>query len=233
MNCAQERFLLVSVRYPETDTVKPWLARDIGVVEALNLSRAIHEYMVRQTLPLANEYSSYVLYRPAEDGMLVQDWLHWARQKVGFHPHEGNDAGERIIKGFQFASRKQAYKVIQVGSQCLDVDRQLMLRIFDALDENDAVIGPTANGGVYLLAMREVPEKLLQNVPWDSPDACRALCEGLSSIGAEFELLDDGVIIDSIEDLRRVPQHLCDRFLDQIDEKLRLTLLGRLIGQPA
>lgn len=233
MDCPGERFLILSVRYPEADTVKPYLARDVGVFEALQLSKAIYEHMVRQTLPLSNEYTSCVFYRPAEEGILVQDWLHWARQKVSFHPHEGTDASDRIVKGFQFASRKQAYKTIQVGSQCLDVNRQLILRIFDALDDNDAVIGPTVNGGIYLLAMREVPERLLQNIPWDSPDACRTLCEGLTALGAEFELLDDGVVIDSVEDLRRVPQHLCDALLDKLDEKLRLTLLGRLIGQPA
>jgi hypothetical protein len=45
-----------------------------------------------------------------------------------------------------------------------------MREAFEALDQADVVIGPTVDGGYYLLGARRAPDALLHEMPWGTPE---------------------------------------------------------------
>jgi hypothetical protein len=221
----------VSVRYPEVATVRPSLAQDLGAAQATQLSRVLAEQVLRQTLPVDDDYKGYVFYTPPERSSIVERWLSWARGRAGFEWNEGRDAAERIVKAFHFASDQGADRIIQIGTHCLDLKRSLLQKVFDALDDNDAIVGPSNSGGCYLLAMKVFPDGLLESVPWDTPYACTALCESLSDLGLEFEVLPDAIVIDTAQDLDLVPPAQWAALPPKTREELRVMGLNHLIDE--
>jgi uncharacterized protein len=71
----------------------------------------------------------------------------------------------------------------------------------DAIRTHDAVLGPTRDGGFYLLALRRCPAGLFDSLPWSQPDTLevfrRRLDEHAFTV-AEIETLFD---IDTADDL--------------------------------
>lgn len=80
---------------------------------------------------------------------------------------KGNDLGERM---FNAVSRKLKIKskVILVGSDIPDLSMKQIEEGFRLLDKYDVVIGPTFDGGYYLLGMSENHPYLFNNIEWST-----------------------------------------------------------------
>ena len=79
-----------------------------------------------------------------------------------------------------------------------------------ALVRADAVLGPSEDGGFYLLALRRCPAGLLKGLPWSAPDTCASLRIRLESAGFAVAVLEPWFDVDRPEDLGRL-QTLLDR----------------------
>ncbi len=83
--------------------------------------------------------------------------------------------------------------------------------ISDALHQlktNDAVIGPSCDGGFYLLGLHDCPPGLLQNVPWSTAETCEKTARQLRSQGmsvCQLEVLPD---VDTLPDLHSLYSEL-------------------------
>ena len=61
-------------------------------------------------------------------------------------------------------------KVIFIGADCIELTlEKLLVRAEQYLDEADVVVGPSTDGGYYLLAiMRQNSESLFEDIDWGS-----------------------------------------------------------------
>lgn len=91
-------------------------------------------------------------------------------------------------------------KAIVIGSDCAQLRVHHIQQSIDALDDSDLVMGPTYDGGYYLLGMKSLQLELFKDMPW-STDAvahmtlAKAQTFGLSNF--QLEMLSD---IDVVED---------------------------------
>ncbi|NCG19269.1 MAG: DUF2064 domain-containing protein [Rhodobacterales bacterium] len=69
-----------------------------------------------------------------------------------------------------------------------------------------SVLGPSADGGFYLLGVRNCPKGLLANLPWSQPDTAAATANRLEQHGLKPELLPEWFDIDEEADLARFRQ---------------------------
>jgi glycosyltransferase A (GT-A) superfamily protein (DUF2064 family) len=72
------------------------------------------------------------------------------------------------------------------------------------LDEHDAVLGPTTDGGFYTLGLRACPVGLLAGLPWSSPSTFAATRERLFEAGFTIDVLPAYFDVDRPEDLGRL-----------------------------
>jgi uncharacterized protein len=78
----------------------------------------------------------------------------------------------------------------------------------DQLETSDAVIGPSCDGGFYLLGLHDCPPGLLQNVPWSTAETCEKTARHLRSQGmsvCRLEVLSD---VDTLADLHSLYSEL-------------------------
>ncbi|KAG2454548.1 hypothetical protein HYH02_000393 [Chlamydomonas schloesseri] len=95
-------------------------------------------------------------------------------------------------------------KVIITGTDIPDVSQHLFAAAAGALDTYDMVIGPSADGGYYMLGLTAVAEQLFEGMPWSTEVVCsetlaRAAAAGLRV--APLETLPRLRDVDTVEDL--------------------------------
>lgn len=57
-------------------------------------------------------------------------------------------------------------KVLVVGSDIPGISEDIIQEAFQSLDEVDVVVGPSFDGGYYLMGMRQPTVQVFQNIPW-------------------------------------------------------------------
>jgi len=94
--------------------------------------------------------------------------------------------------------------VIAVGADSPILTSSHLIHALHNLNTTEAVIGPCADGGFYMLGLRGCPAGLLSDLPWSSSTTCEAVTQRFHDRGftvAQIETLFD---IDVFDDLHRL-----------------------------
>ena len=187
-------FLLILIRNPQLGKVKTRLARTLGDVEALRIYNLLLDRTRRAAQDVAAErwlyYSDFI---PEKD-----EWLESDFQKKIQYP---GDLGERMESAFREAFATGAKKALIIGSDCPDLSGAILQQAFDALDHADFVIGPTPDGGYYLLGMKQLESSVFQEIEWSTETVRSKTLGKIHAAGftcAELPVLSD---VDTEEDL--------------------------------
>jgi hypothetical protein len=116
-------------------------------------------------------------------------------------PQSHGDLGNRLERAFEKALR-QAPWVIAIGTDSPGLDPAWIERAAGQLaSSHDAVIGPTRDGGYYLLGLRRCPRGLLADLPWSTSTTFAATLERLHEHGFNPALLPEWFDVDEPSDL--------------------------------
>lgn len=119
----------------------------------------------------------------------------------------GVDLGARIEHAACIGLTR-ADAVILVGSDLPGLPHARLAEARAALASHDAVLGPTSDGGFYLIGLRACTPGLLAGLPWSAPEtyaACAARLTQRRMRPAHLAAFDD---VDDLEDLRRIKRQL-------------------------
>jgi rSAM/selenodomain-associated transferase 1 len=119
----------------------------------------------------------------------------------------GADLGARIEHAARVGLTR-ADAVIVVGSDLPELPLARLAEARDALTTHEAVLGPSRDGGFYLIGLRACAPGLLARLPWSVPEtyaACAARLTQRQMRPAHLAAFDD---VDDIEDLRRIKRQL-------------------------
>jgi hypothetical protein len=94
--------------------------------------------------------------------------------------------------------------VLVVGTDIPDMSPGVLQRAACALQRHDAVIGPAADGGYYLLGLRRVPGGLFEGVAWSTGAVCQQQVDNARRLGLDVAPLNTLPVlrdIDTVQDL--------------------------------
>jgi len=194
--------LLQFARYPVLGRVKTRLAPALApeVILELHWRLVAHTNGVLQRSQLAE----VALWYSSEGGVAEGDpfvaGLWWASS----HRQQGADLGERMHNAFAATLGPQGgcEFAVLVGSDCPFLHRDILHQALAALaDGVDAVIGPAADGGYYLIGLRRPREALFTDIPWGGGDVCAITLARLSRLGLSCSLLETLADVDVPADL--------------------------------
>ena len=98
---------------------------------------------------------------------------------------------------------------IQVGSDSPTLPLDLVDRAFATLKNNDVVLGPTTDGGYYLVgAARRVPD-IFDGILWSTSRVWQQTVERLCAADIAFGVLDSWYDVDDRATLERLCEELC------------------------
>ncbi len=193
--------VVVFAKEPVPGTVKTRFCPPCDAAQATELYRAF----VRDTIALvarAKPSAMVMAYDAgASDGEPV-----WLREAAGdgwaFVDQGAGDLGDRLarITGGLVA---EGGPVIVIGSDSPTLPAALLSEAARALDNADAVLGPTLDGGYYLVGMvRPMPE-LFRDIPWSTERVWPETLARLAQTGAEWYELPRWYDLDSADAVHR------------------------------
>jgi glycosyltransferase A (GT-A) superfamily protein (DUF2064 family) len=56
-----------------------------------------------------------------------------------------------------------------MGTDCLEIDADLLRQAFEELSRREVVFGPTVDGGYYLIGLSVVRPELFRSIRWSGP----------------------------------------------------------------
>lgn len=208
-------------KYWEPGQVKTRLAESIGLQQAADVHRALTECSAsrfraiscRHVLAFAPETNA------ARDGFDCPAYAGW-----DLVPQVGGNLGARMqaFLSAQFSSGATSVVILGADSPHLPLDR--IQDAFRLLQTREVVLGPSEDGGYYLLGASRKVAPIFEGIPWGTQHVWQATVHRLNAAGIPYETLRPWYDIDRSEDL--------DRLLDdlkQTDDEHLVTLRRQLL----
>jgi rSAM/selenodomain-associated transferase 1 len=142
--------IVLFVKAPQKGQVKTRLSQVIGEKVTLDLYKAFVADII-ETLQREPQYSTRIAFYPQEARGKVVRWL--GKQHT-FLPQRGSGLGERMANTFEQVFSEGFKKALVIGSDIPDLPRSIITNALESLSTRDAVIGPSFDGGYYLIGFR-------------------------------------------------------------------------------
>ena len=188
-----DRALIVFIKNPVKGQVKTRLAKTLGDDAALAIYLQLTE-ITRQNIEGIEDIQTYVFYT----GSILQEDS-WQGNHIQKRSQVGINLGERMLNAFDEVFKQHRHICI-IGSDCPTLSTCVLLAAFDKLQASDFVIGPSSDGGYYLLGISKdngitsPPAYLFQNIAWSTasvlPETVKRIAERQHSVVFLEELTD-------------------------------------------
>jgi rSAM/selenodomain-associated transferase 1 len=190
--------VLLLVKYPEEGKVKRRLAKHIRGSFVVEIYRSfvldVLSMLERSHIPFC------VLFHPLD---ALEKFEGWLGTRYEYAPQIGGDLGERLTNGFTRIFAENVGKAIALASDVPDVSEEVLHEACAAFDESDAVIGPSPDGGYYLIGFQRAtfyPDAFKQ-MAWGGNTVFHETRERLQNVKRKVHVLPLWRDIDTLDDL--------------------------------
>ena len=200
------RKLLIFLKEPVVGRVKTRLVPSIGQQGACEVYRACVELTLERLSAWRSE--TILCIDPPEAlermrGSVGSSWTLW--------PQRGADLGERLAAATDRAFGEGAEQVVVIGTDSPWLRHDDVLEAFDALQQADVVLGPTEDGGYYLMGLaRRMPE-IFDGVAWSTDAVYRQTEVNANALRLTTWRLRMGYDVDRLEDVAQFVAEERDR----------------------
>ena len=185
---------MIFVKNPVPGKVKTRLAKTVGPDKALEIYQELleHTHRVTKNLPVdkAVFYSDEII-----DGDI------WDKGHYEKTVQEGSDLGKRMLNAFKNAFQKGYRKAVIIGSDNFEITSKIIQDSFSAIPQNNFVLGPTHDGGYYLIGMTAMHAALFKNKKWSSDLVLQETLIDIRNMNGSYKLLPELTDVDTEEDL--------------------------------
>lgn len=188
--------LIIFTRNPELGKCKTRLAKTIGNEAALEIYKFLLQHTVSVTKNLTCDvevhYSEKIHYNDIWD-----EYIYIKKLQI-----EG-DLGEKMQHAILSAIKNGYRNIIIIGSDLYDISQEDLEVAFKALETFEFVLGPSEDGGYYLLGMNQFKPQLFINKSWGTDSVLRDTLLDLKD--DHLQLLEERNDIDVYDDLKDIP----------------------------
>lgn len=191
--------ILFFIKYPEIGKVKSRLAKDLGEEIAVDLYRNFVLDILSAIKGIRADLK--ICFYPPDHRERFVEWLGNAYH---YMPQEGGDLGERMENSLTRVFRAGYRKAIIIGSDSPDLPGDIINLGLTSLRSFDAVIGPSYDGGYYLIGFRRevfLPE-VFRGIVWSSTTVFQKTFDIIRKGGINVFMLPEWSDVDTLNDLR-------------------------------
>ena len=187
--------LAVLLEAPRLGTVKPRLSNEIGSRHALRLYRV----MANRTLAVAREarLEPTIWFTPADSGAEMRFWL---GDGWDLRPQASGDLGARLAAAEQAVERGRGWLAIR--ADCPRLDAVLLRDAVALVVREEIVLGPSEDGGYYLIGGRTPLPPVFGAIPWSTGAVLAETRARLTRVGVAWRELPVLRDVDTAADAR-------------------------------
>lgn len=193
-----KQLLICFLKYPQAGHVKTRLAKDLGETGAATLYKALAERVITEVYPLTESYDVVLCAEPSHS---LEDFREWIGPNWTFWHQQGEDLGDRLAYAADQAFAEGYERVMFIGTDCIGMDESFICEAFNQLATHQVVIGPSSDGGYYLLAFDEPSDWLFENMIWSTELVLNETMDRIETRDLKHHLLEEKLDVDTMEDL--------------------------------
>jgi rSAM/selenodomain-associated transferase 1 len=193
--------VIVMIKTPCAGFVKTRLTPPLPADDAASLATCFAQDIVNSARRAASEL--IISYTPFSGRATLETFLPgnllWLEQR-------GADLGERLERSAAQAFRLGFSPLIFIGADSPTLPPIFITTAINALSdaEHEIALGPTEDGGYYLLGLRHAASGLFQNIEWSTPQAYRQTARNARHSGLRLLELPPWYDVDTFADLLRL-----------------------------
>jgi rSAM/selenodomain-associated transferase 1 len=196
--------LAIFCKTPERGFVKTRLAASVGEQKALEIYLGLLKITDGETRSFSSSRNLFVT-SALEDSIekmrsTLQQYDLFTDPKTSFTIQQGEDLGQRMSAAFENLFKNHR-SVVLIGCDLPELTSALISNAFDALQSNDVVIGPSCDGGYYLIGLNKETPDLFKEISWSTEKVLNQTLEKAGRLSLKVQLLDQLRDIDTLEDL--------------------------------
>lgn len=191
--------LAVFGKYWESGQVKTRLAEAIGAQAAAEVYRVFLSTTIHRCSAIDAQRT--LVYWPPErrtemSGLAGDDW--------DIHCQAEGNLGDRMLTFFEQAFKTSPSRVVLIGSDSPNLPLSLIELAFKRLQDVPIVLGPSEDGGYYLVGATRVVPEVFTDIDWSSSQVWQQTVANLQKAGVHYEKLPLWYDVDEKADLDRL-----------------------------
>jgi rSAM/selenodomain-associated transferase 1 len=192
---------------------KTRLSKDIGKSNSAKVQSA----MTKHTISVAKflQKNKLIDISLAITGLGARNCRRWS-EELGIKKFNlqgkgclGEKMKRQIIINKKFCARNKIKNIIFIGTDLPDLCHQDLLNTLKELQKNDLVIGPSNDGGYWLIGLSE---KIISshiylpfiNIEWGTENVLQNTIDNFASTKLKYKFLDIKIDLDTIIDIENI-----------------------------
>jgi rSAM/selenodomain-associated transferase 2/rSAM/selenodomain-associated transferase 1 len=191
--------LIVFTRYPEPGKTKTRLIGVLGAQGAAEVHRQMAEHAVSVARRLRALTGIDIEIR--FDGSDESRMCGWLGNDLTYAEQLGSNLGERMDNAFKDGFDQGCDRIVLMGSDCPDLTEDILNAAFLALEDHSVVVGPAADGGYYLVGLKQRVSPVFHGISWGTEAVFKETQQVLFSNGLSCAVLEQLRDVDTPADL--------------------------------
>lgn len=214
--------LIIFCRVPQKSKVKTRIAEKLGDSFTLGLYSLMLADILNTTKDIDADRIIYYTPSDADTDNLA------LFEGIKAYPQSGADLGERMFHAIEDSIISGYERVVLIGSDSPDLSQAIPEIAFHSLEKNDAVIGPSHDGGYYLIGINasSLSRTIFQDIEWSTSSVYEMTIKKLRLLRLNYCSLNIWYDIDTTEDL----EQFYTRNLGKMNDLLTMQYLAEKIN---
>ncbi|WP_321494325.1 TIGR04282 family arsenosugar biosynthesis glycosyltransferase [uncultured Desulfobacter sp.] len=191
--------VIVFIKSPEKGRVKTRLAKGVGETAALELYRCF----VMDVLDMVRStpFTLRVYHHPENAFNRIRSWL---GDDPDLFPQKGATLGDKMANALAETFAAGFERAVLIGSDLPDLPPGIIDTAFKGLDQCSAAIGPSRDGGYYLIGFTAIgfTPRIFHGIPWGTDQVFDVTLNRFSNHHVSHYTLPVWQDIDTQEDLQ-------------------------------
>lgn len=193
--------LVILTKFPEPRQSKTRLVPPLSFDDAAELARAL---LLDQLQNLARFTAAqlFIAFTPPSAASFFEALL---PREASCFCQQGDSLGDRMRHAFAVLFSKGFSRVVLIGGDLPAVPLEALADAVAALEkDSEIVLGPSLDGGYYLVGMSRLISEIFEGIRWSQPDVLTLTTAKLVSLKKKYKLISPWYDIDTIDDLRHL-----------------------------
>ena len=196
--------LIIFAKSPIPGKVKTRLTPHITPTEAAELYQGFITDIICSTRKLKCERIT-IAYTPSN----AEAALHSiCGQSVDYLPQKGDNLGERMKNAFKHSFHKGSTRTVIIGTDSPTLPLSYIQKAFDVLKEVPIAIGPTFDGGYYLIGLSEQNDAIFDGIDWSTSKVFDQTLTRIQAINKQLYVLPPWYDVDTPDNLEFLRSHI-------------------------
>ena len=202
--------LIIMAKWHGFGRCKTRLSKDIGKSNSAKIQSVITKHTISVAKSL--QKTKLIDISIAISGLGQKNCRRWSKQ-LGIKRFNlqgkgclGEKMKRQIIINKKFCSQNKIKNIIFIGTDLPDLCHQDLLNTQRKLQHNDLILGPSNDGGYWLIGLSE---KIMSshlylpfiNIKWGTENVLQKTIDNFASIKLKYEFLNKKIDIDTIFDI--------------------------------